>query len=128
MKSFNCRALLLVLPTLAAMPATAQAGDLGATSRGTVSISITIPPRVQVAAAVAPDARPDSPLCVSSTGLGRYRIQMIQSGNNVGAGRPNDILIGSARSAASCGAAAHAIAGPARPDMSNPLTLLIVPD
>jgi len=69
-----CRAGLLL--GLACIPMSAEAGALGPTSRGTVSISITIAPHVVVSEASRPTqiARGGTAeaLCIGSSGLTAY--------------------------------------------------------
>ena len=125
---------------LACIPMSAEAGVLGPTSRGTVSISITIAPHVVVSEASRPTqiALGDTAeaLCIGSGGLTAYRATLLAS---IG-GRseaidlppvrklPSDQYI--CRQEAGAGAAVHldgrmvqAIRGSA-----EPATLLIIPD
>jgi len=74
-----CRAGLLL--GLACIPMSAEAGALGPTSRGTVSISITIAPHVVVSEAsrpaqVAPGDTAEA-LCIGSSGLTAYSATLL---------------------------------------------------
>jgi len=133
-----------VVRVLAAIVATtsahADAGELGRTSRGTVSISIIIPPRVLVAASHASrEGARGASLCITGTRLRRYSIRMIHGADKTGAraiDRAQDRQVGGTGPTAGCdvGAAAVpmlgaiALAALARHDDLGPLTLLIVPE
>ena len=128
-------ALILVTAALAAVSATTHAGELGRTSRGTVSISVIIPPHVLVRSGV-----PGAWLCVTATGLSGFSARVI--GNAVVPGareidRADDRRGGGSRGDGRCGAGAKAtpIAGAsaavalaARDGDQGPPTLLIVPE
>jgi hypothetical protein len=123
--TFSIRArYALALAWLLAPSAPAAAGDLGPTSRGTVSISITIPPHVRVSRPAGSAPSDLRGLCVDGIGLGEYRVRIL---NAAGSQLGQDMLPGRLGGCASLGATAiaNAAVGPAE---SGPMTLLIVPD
>lgn len=125
--------LLLFLSALGALPAAACAGELGPTSRGSVAISITIPPHVVVTPAARTDPTgAEAPLCISGAGLARYRVERVQSDPSANPGPPQMLPVGAEAFPSACGANAHALAGLApaigESGSATPLTLLIVPD
>ena len=105
-------------------PQAASAGEFGATSRGAISISVTVPPRVAIAIADrdARSGRGGSPgWCVRTSGLQGYHVRV------VGTSTPIDSL-------AACqdrpDTPLSARAMPARVEGTPPvpLSILIVPD
>jgi hypothetical protein len=72
---------ILTLGLLGAASCAASAGELGATSRGAVSISITVPPHVTIkpAGAHAPEA---NALCVMSNGFDHYHLVLLEAGGS----------------------------------------------
>jgi hypothetical protein len=109
---------------LLAAPLTgAAAGELGPTSRGTVSISITIPPHLSVLPSGRSDRDRPPGLCMAANGTREYRVAIV--GPSEFPGR-EDIL--PARSGECAAATAAALAGTARTAAAGPVTLLIVPD
>jgi hypothetical protein len=123
--TFSSRArYALALAWVLAPFAPAAAGDLGPVSRGTVSISVTIPPHVRVSGSVGAVPSDLHALCLGGTGLGDYRVRVLDSaGSQLG----QDMLPGLSGGCAGPGATAIANAA-AGPPQSGPVTLLIVPD
>lgn len=111
----------LALGWLLAPLAGAAAGDLGPTSRGAVSISITVPAHMRVGPPAGPGPSNPHALCLVGAGLGDYRVRLLDS-----AGSPlgGDLVPGGP---SGCAAAAIAKAAAARAE-AGPVTLLIVPD
>ena len=71
----------LALYAALAAPAAARAGEIGATSRSTVSISITIPPHVivnPVTAATGQTSRASTGLCVETNGFSQYHLALVR--------------------------------------------------
>lgn len=69
---------IVALAVLAATGAKAAAGSLGATSRGSVAISITIPPHVAVASRSGNgDGNSADAFCLSAYGIRNYRIGIL---------------------------------------------------
>lgn len=129
MTSNKCRAILLGLIVGVGTPGAASAGALGPTSRGAVSISVTIMPRVRIAAPAASLPRSlgeASPLCVTGTGLGAYRVRFLdETAQRSQAEPPSDLAAACAKPAP----ANEPFAPSDRPrERSAPLTLLVVPD
>ena len=123
--TFSSRArYALALAWLLVPLAPAAAGELGPVSRGTVSISITIPPHVRVSRPAGATLSDSHGLCLGGTGLGDYRVRVLDSaGSQLG----QDALPGRSGGCAGPGATAivNAAASPAE---AGPVTLLIVPD
>jgi hypothetical protein len=74
-----------ILLGLIGAPASAEAGVLGTTSRGTVSISLTIGPHVVVSEAprptgIAVNEEPEA-LCIATSGLPTYRATLLAGVN-----------------------------------------------
>jgi hypothetical protein len=114
----------LALPWLLAPLAGASAGELGPTSRDAVSISITIPPHVRVSRSAAADSPGAQALCVVGSGLGDYRVRILDAsgspgGPDVDPGGPSGCGVGAAAAAARTVPADLA---------AGPVTILIVPD
>jgi hypothetical protein len=137
-----CRSarVVLTLFALAGTSVRATASALGPTSRGTVSISITIPPHVRVIPAQAGKSSNAHDFCLETNGLQGYHVALLGP-----AGSPQSFAFPavSARSLETSSLAAcvarraanhvigldlvHGLAAAASPG-SAPLTLLIVPD
>ena len=128
-------ALILVTVALGAASAPTHAGSIGRTSRGTVSISVIIPPRVLVRRGF-----PGTWLCVIAIGLGGYSAEMTGTAGATGTraiDRAADRRGGGTWRDRRCGAdaevvpmpgASAAVALAARRDDPAPPTLLIVPE
>lgn len=127
---------ILILALLGVPTTAASAGELGATSRGSVSITITVPPHLRVEAASDRSSSANA-LCITGNGFDHYHVALLETD-----GRPGKIAIPSALSKALrpgeayCGSiltklvpvgdslADHAADRPG----PGPLMLLIVPD
>jgi hypothetical protein len=68
----------LAVALLGGLGASATAGELGATSRGTVSISITVPPHVTIEAASLRNEERSAPdaFCIASNGVTRFHVEV----------------------------------------------------
>lgn len=126
---------ILIAALLASVSAEASGGTLGATSRGSISISITIPPHALVISA-PPGAPGDASgrLCLSENGVSRFHVVLAGADGADGdlapaAAQPNASLnfgcvaVDAATSVIAAGAAEPAPAGPART-----VTVLVVAD
>jgi hypothetical protein len=137
-----CTSARLVLTTLAlaGVSVGATAGALGSTSRGTVSISITVPPHVRVIPAQVPKSSNAHDLCLETNGLQGYHVALLgPAGSSQSfASPPGNAAPLPTSNLAECGASGgsnhqiglelvHGLAAAASPG-SPPLTLLIVPD
>ena len=131
---------ILILGIFAAASGAASAGELGATSRGTVSISITVPPHLVLAVSSDREASSNA-LCVSSNAPDHYHIARLSAD-----GTALQSLVLGARSPTRQSGAKEAC-GPIEEELtrasdsfkgdaadrqpganSRPVTLLIVPD
>lgn len=120
-------------PIALAVPSGAAAGEMGAISRGTVSISVIIPPHVMVRPAGDTGYKGTSSargaLCVETNGVRQYHLALLpQSGSS----EDQEALPAAADSPACPSASAvlpHNIDAQASGvSEGQPLTLLVVPD
>lgn len=112
----------------------ARAGEMGPTSRGSVSISITIPPHIVTGqAAVGADPRTGlsaaNGLCIAAGGEHVYRVALLGAGQEPTATvEPSQILDLAKCAATGRSQAAAPDAGePARAG-TGPIALLVIPD
>lgn len=125
---------------LVAAATAANAGTLGPTSRGSVSISITIPPHVRIASAApgAATAGPAGALCLETNGIHDYHVAVLGSEGPAlerPAVSPAPLFAAAPGGRAICGEgarmavidAAGGLSGSARSPQA-PVTLLIIPD
>jgi hypothetical protein len=136
----RCKSGQLVLTLLACLgtSSVAIAGELGSTSRGTVSISITIPPHVTATAASADGGEGKGGLCLRSNGFKSYHVALLDGAEPLRSSisfSDDPTAPGSKQlPCAASGVAREAsrlIVGresAARTSVDRPLTLLIVPD
>ena len=126
----NCRKLAncaIALAALAVPLASATAGDLGPTSRGAVSISITIPPHLAVGSLADSGAGRDAG---GPAGQLLRLVEQVRDGVPLGgdSAAPATLL------SVECAAAGRGAGGPeagerlARLPGSGPVTLLVIPD
>lgn len=117
--------------TLLVTSSAAAAGEFGPTSRGTVSISITIPPHVVISSApTTANSGNTEGLCVRANGIGSYHVVLVPSA----ASPPVELQANP--DADWCGAGAAAASSELLRDgsavrarlFSRPVTLLVTPD
>lgn len=131
MNSYSLQISLLALMSLIAHPTSASAAQMGPTSRDSVSISVTVPPHIIVAPAVAKlDGSSGAPkLCVGTNGFSQYHLVVVR---HSGATEQEEALrAGESSEVSACpGAVAVAPRMIADSELSSrgALTLLIVPD
>jgi len=124
---------ILTLGLFGAASFAASAGELGPTSRASVSISIRVPPHVMIKAAGA-DLSPASPLCVTSNGFHHYHLALLDADgaprNPVPTAWSNAAMSGAEGGCGSFGT--ELVPGGSVPENAagaqTPVTLLIVPD
>ncbi len=122
------------------MEAAAKAGALGATSRGTVSISITIPPHFQISAGtpIATHLHPGGlgEFCVETNGVRNYHVAVLNSASSSQQVLEAVHTLLPRHSGAICGSAStadevdriRASDSLARSGESASVTLLVIPD
>lgn len=134
-RSFRIAALVI----FAAMGSAAHSGELSTTSRGTVVMSVTIPPHLQVSESpTSLGSAPAGSLCVHASGIRNYHIRIL-----AGDGSPlgqSALERTAARTGAGAGGFCNLPDGAAgavlltgqtpsdRPQSSATLTLLVIPE
>lgn len=125
-----CSRWLAIWPLIASTAA--AAGNMGPTSRATISISIVIPPHLEIAPATSldADARSDAArkLCLETNGLHHYHLTLVAGSSAI-----DDGQIISPAAGATCIAANAALPQQSTRDVANAGTslkmmLFIVPD
>lgn len=131
------RVTQILTVALLAASSMASAGELGPTSRGTISISITIPPHVMVkpVSLVNQDHRSSlSDLCVATNGLQDFHLMVVDSVSGQERAIPSPVQV--APGQGSCRGPGlgsqivdeRPLTARQMPDAAPPLTLLVVPD
>ena len=129
-RSYAIAALIMCSAQLACP---AHAGELGRTSRGTVSISVTIPQRVTIATSARDRSGANSDAyCVRTNGVASFHVQWAPSVADVAARRlsitelPSQCDVGSLMAKLVILDQERGASGQVKPE--EPKTLLIVPD
>ena len=125
---------IMTIGLFGAFPWAAYAGELG-TSRGSVSISVTVPPHV-TATTVSPvsqDRPIRSKLCVATNGLREYHLMLVDAASPQGRSIPKPVRGGSMEAICRGSETGYQIFGkePSAQSEHNAalsLTLLVVPD
>ena len=128
---------ILTVALLGAASSMASAGELGPTSRGTISISITIPPHVMVKpVSLVNQDHPSSlsDLCVATNGLQDFHLMVVDSASGQERAIPSPVQV--APGQGSCRGPGLGfqivdewpLTAKKMPDAASPLTLLVVPD
>lgn len=131
---------LLMLLAIGWIPAAASAGDLAATSRGTVSISITVPPHARLTPIASGQGSPQAgtgALCLTANGIPQFHVAVVPEGPPSSSAVPLNGSSASVNGAGNlfCSAdgnqgriVAAGAAGDRRSSSSRPVTVLIVAD
>lgn len=115
---------------LAMVGSGASAGELGPTSRGTVSISITIAPHVEIGPSRAAASSGDG-FCLRPTGIRSFHLTVVPSGASSPATVPVPLSADGGALCAAAGAARRLLTGASAAAASAPsgaVTLLVTPD
>ena len=132
MNSYRVQISVLALLSVIAPSTSASAAQMGPLSRGTVSISVTVPPHVIVTSAPARfDASSAAPtLCVGTNGFSQYHLAMIRHSDRAedeeilgkGGGQPGGSICPGA-----IPVVPHMLTD-LEPSSAGAVTLLIIPD
>lgn len=91
MQTIRLASKLILLAVMPLVSSGAAAGELGATSRASVAISVTIPPRLSVramhSAQLSETESPSRQFCVLSKGIETYSVTLLPSQPGSDAGR-----------------------------------------
>ena len=121
------------IAVIASTSVAVDAAQMGPTSSGSVSISITIPPRLQVAA-LKTGAQEPSAVCLSASGLGtRYHVVVVPEDGaplqRWGPAQPSPSIACQGHGLESTRVPPSSAASPGRlANLSRPMMLLIVAD